>query len=145
MIIHVILLSYPTMPQDHVLFSGEIQSGWYGSALVKAGNILDETGYDELSLLSLSSGDYPDIDMLFESLLSELSPQNISISLPSLRVEEMIKNLPFYLSKIKKSGLTFAPEAGSERLRNHIGKNINISYLKDAARAAYEIPLPRHL
>jgi len=100
--------------------------------------ILESTGYEELSLLSLSSGDYPEIRELFEDLLEDLKAKNISLSLPSLRVEKLIESLPYYISRFKKSGLTFAPEAGSERLRKFIGKNITISYLEDAARAAYK-------
>jgi radical SAM family uncharacterized protein len=101
-------------------------------------DIIASTGYEELSLLSLSSGDYPDIDFLFDDLMTELKNKRVSLSLPSLRVEKMIENLPFYLAKIKKSGLTFAPEAGSKRLREYIGKNINIDHLKEAARVAYK-------
>jgi radical SAM family uncharacterized protein len=103
-----------------------------------AKKIISSTGHEELSLLSLSSGDYPTIQSLFETLLSEFTIKNISLSLPSLRVEKLIESLPYYISRFKKSGLTFAPEAGSERLRNFIGKNINIDFLEEAARAAYK-------
>ena len=95
------------------------------------------TGCDEISLLSLSSVDYPHLVETIEELNKEFSPKAVSISVPSLRVEEEAKDLPLVISKVKKSGLTFAPEAGSERMRKTLGKNINIDRLFDASSESF--------
>lgn len=97
------------------------------------------TGHDEISLLSLSTGDYPGVVDLLHLLADEFKPQGVSISLPSLRVEDSIENLPSIIQKIKKTGLTFAPEAGSSRLRRFINKNIDTGKLLCAAKKAYEL------
>lgn len=97
------------------------------------------TGHDEISLLSLSTGDYPGVVSLLHLLAGEFKPQGVSISLPSLRIEESIENLPSIIKKIKKTGLTFAPEVGSERLRKFINKNIDTDKLLCAAKKAYEL------
>ena len=97
-----------------------------------AQELLTNTGHDELSLVSLSSGDYPHLEPLLKTLLTLSTNKHVSLSIPSIRVEKNITQLPYYLSHIKKSGLTFAPEAGSERLRSFIGKDINVTYLRDA-------------
>lgn len=97
------------------------------------------TGYDEISLLSLSTGDYPGIIEILNLLSDEFKSQGVSISLPSLRVEDSIKSLPSIIQKIKKTGLTFAPEAASERMRKFINKNIDIDKLLQAAKKAYEL------
>ncbi|MBU1862808.1 MAG: TIGR03960 family B12-binding radical SAM protein [Candidatus Omnitrophica bacterium] len=102
-----------------------------------AQKILAATGHDELSLLSLSSGDYPHIESLIKDLSQSCSNNRVALSFPSIRVEKLITILPYYLSQTKKTGLTFAPEAGSERLRRFIGKNINIDYLKESTLEAY--------
>ena len=90
------------------------------------------TGYDEISLLSLSSVDHPGLKDIIESLNRELGRRSVSVSVPSLRIEETLKDLPLLISKVKKSGLTFAPEAGSERIRRKINKNINMANLFSA-------------
>ncbi|MBN1872228.1 MAG: TIGR03960 family B12-binding radical SAM protein [Candidatus Omnitrophica bacterium] len=82
------------------------------------------TGYDSISLLSLSTGDYPDILPLLESLIEKNKSDGISISLPSLRVEHITRDLPEVIRKVKKTGFTFAPEVGSEKLKKFINKNI---------------------
>jgi len=97
------------------------------------------TGYDEISLLSLSTGDYPGIIEILNLLAGEFKSQGVSISLPSLRVEDSIKSLPSIIQKIKKTGLTFAPEAASGRMRKFINKNIDIDKLLQAAKKAYEL------
>ena len=95
-----------------------------------------ETGYEEISLLSLSSGNHSQIVRIISFLIDRLKPKGINVSLPSLRVDEILKELPGILSRIKKSGLTFAPEAGSERLRSVINKRMNIKELESALEAA---------
>jgi radical SAM superfamily enzyme YgiQ (UPF0313 family) len=97
------------------------------------------TGHDEVSLLSLSTGDYPGVVDLLGLLVDEFKPQGVSISLPSLRIEDSIESLPSIIHKIKKTGLTFAPEVGSERLRRFINKNIDTDKLLRAAKKAYEL------
>lgn len=96
------------------------------------------TGYDEISLLSLSTSDYPHLDELIERLTEEFTPKNVSISLPSLRVDSQLKLLPKLTSAVRKGGLTIAAEAGSERLRQAIRKNITEEDMFAGVRAAYE-------
>jgi len=97
-----------------------------------------KTGQDEISLLSLSTGDYPGISDLLDGLTEEFKPKGVSISLPSLRIEKGIKDLPPVIRKIKKTGFTFAPEVGSGKLRRFINKNIDSGNLVEGAKAAYE-------
>lgn len=93
--------------------------------LVKnAKNICDNTGYDEISLCSLSSSDYFEIEKLLDDLIDYTEKNHISLSLPSLRIDNFPKELMEKLLKVRKSSLTFAPEAGSQRLRDVINKNI---------------------
>jgi radical SAM family uncharacterized protein len=95
------------------------------------------TGYDEISLLSLSSADYSQLRRLIDSLNDWFHPKSVSISVPSLRIEDVIKDLPALISKTKKSTLTFAPEAGSQRLRRSVGKDIAIESLFEASAASF--------
>lgn len=95
------------------------------------------TGYDEVSLLSLSSGDHPDIVRIVAELNDLFKNKSVSISVPSLRVEDVLSKLPTLLSKVKKGGLTFAPEAARECLRKVINKNIEIEKLLKAAAESY--------
>ena len=100
------------------------------------GHILENCGYEEVSLISLSTSDYPDIDKLVHTL-SKLFP-HITFSLPSLRIASSSIQLMETLSSTRKSGLTFAPEAGSERLRKVINKVIPESVLMETAAIAFE-------
>ena len=95
-----------------------------------------ETGYEEVSLLSLSSGNHSEIIKIITTLIDKFQDRGISLSLPSLRIDKILKDFPQLLSKIKKSGLTFAPEAGTEALRLAINKKIDIGQLKAAVGAA---------
>ncbi|MBI4845248.1 MAG: TIGR03960 family B12-binding radical SAM protein [Candidatus Omnitrophica bacterium] len=95
------------------------------------------TGYDELSLCALSSADYPYLKNLISRLYPFCAQKGIGISLPSLRVDKEFLEIIPLLSGLKKSGLTFAPEAGSLRLRCLINKSIDIEQLKNAALTAY--------
>jgi radical SAM family uncharacterized protein len=85
---------------------------------------LENTGYDEASLLSLSTGDYPGIEQLTIDLIHELSARDVSLSLPSLRLDSITREVLEQIGSYKKSGLTFAPEAGTQRLRDVIRKRI---------------------
>ncbi len=96
------------------------------------------TGYDEISLLSLSSVDYSHLRGAIEDLNAEFAGKAVSISVPSLRIEDMVKDIPLLISKVKKAGLTFAPEAGSEALRKCLNKDIDIEKLYDAARQSFK-------
>lgn len=97
-----------------------------------------QTGYEEISLLSLSSSDHPDIEAIIQSLLSEFKEKGVSISLPSLRAKQVVGPLSRTLASLRKTTLTFAPEAGSERLRRFIGKTWELTELFDVARRAYQ-------
>jgi len=95
------------------------------------------TGYDEIGLLSLSSSDYDEIAELARKLNERFAAQGISVSLPSLRVGTALAALPEQMSRVRKSGLTIAPEAGSERLRNIINKPVKDEHLLEGCRQAY--------
>jgi radical SAM family uncharacterized protein/radical SAM-linked protein len=88
--------------------------------LVKAG--LENTGYDEISLLSLSTGDYSCIDPLISSILDHTRAGRVALSFPSLRVETLTPSLIQRVQEVRKTGFTLAPEAGTERLRRVINK-----------------------
>lgn len=96
------------------------------------------TGYDEISLSSLSSSDYPHIEALCESLVDVFESKHISIALPSLRADNFNMGLVEKIQKVRKSGLTFAPEAGSQRLRDVINKNLTEDDLQNACKVAFE-------
>ncbi len=83
------------------------------------------TGYDEVGLLSLSAADYSCIDRLVTDAMATLSPERISLSLPSLRMDALRENTVRQLRKVRKSGFTLAPEAGTERLRRAINKEMS--------------------
>lgn len=104
----------------------------------QARNILYHTGHNDLSLTSLSTSDYTCVDVLLRSLIAEMQPQNISVSLPSLRVDNFSMNLANEMQKGKKTGLTFAPEAGTQRLRDVINKGVLESNLDSVARHGFQ-------
>lgn len=95
------------------------------------------TGYDELSLCSLSSSDYTKITDLLEELLSWTTPKKINIALPSLRIDNFSDELKEKLSLVRRSGLTFAAEAGTQRLRDVINKNITEEEILTTCRKAF--------
>lgn len=92
------------------------------------------TGYEELSLLSLSSGDYPHIEELAKKLEEKFKPLGVKVSLPSLRVGTFEEYSG--MDTLKRAGLTFAPEAGSERLRHTLNKKITDAEILEKSRAA---------
>lgn len=106
--------------------------------LEQARAVLGETGYDEISLVSLSSSDYPCLLELMARLQSMVQGKNISISFPSLRPETFTHELADFAGRHGKSGLTLAPEAGSQRLRDVINKNNTEEDLLKAVRLAFE-------
>ncbi len=99
---------------------------------------LEASGYQEMTLSSLSSSDYPELLGLCDNLLDYCTPKQTSISLPSLRADNFSMSLMERLSRGgRKSGLTFAPEAGSQRLRDAINKNLREEYLLTSCRTAF--------
>ncbi len=102
-----------------------------------ARDILKHTGYDELSLVSLSSADHSCISPLVLSLLDEWEKEKVGISLPSLRVDTFSVGLAEQVQRVRKSGLTFAPEAGTQRLRNVINKGVTRDDLLTTTRAVF--------
>jgi radical SAM family uncharacterized protein len=100
---------------------------------------VEATGYDEVTLTSLSSGDYPWIEELLTKMAERLTPKRVSVSLPSLRVTGELAHLPGLTNSVRKSSLTFAPEVATDRLRAIINKDIkNEDVLKSAAAAFRE-------
>lgn len=103
-----------------------------------AKNICRSSGYEELSLLSLSTSDHTQIYELLPRLLSWTDEEHINLALPSLRVDNFSKELADRISTVRQSGLTFAPEAGSQRMRNVINKNVTEDELIRTCRTAFE-------
>jgi radical SAM-linked protein len=95
------------------------------------------TGYDELSLASLSSGDYSGIQPLMQDLVSRYRESRISISLPSLRIGTLTPEMIHAIAGVRRTGFTLAPEAGTERLRRVINKPVTDSDLMDAAETIF--------
>lgn len=99
--------------------------------------LVESTGYEEISLSSLSSGDYGQIGPLVRDLIVHYQDCGISVSLPSLRLDSFGIELAQEIQKARKTGLTFAPEAGTQRLRNVINKNVSDDDLKDVVQSAF--------
>ena len=100
--------------------------------------MLDRTGYEELSLLSLSTMDYSGIEGLVDELMEALKERMVALSLPSTRVDRFGIEVASKIAGVRKTGLTFAPEAGTDRLRSVINKGISEEDIFDTARAALE-------
>lgn len=108
--------------------------------LVKqAESMLCSTGHDEISLTSLSSGDYSCLPDLTLKLLDKYENQNVSISLPSLRLDSMTFDIIQRLQEVRKSGLTFAPEAGTQRMRDVINKNLTEEQILGPVETAFNL------
>ncbi len=99
--------------------------------------VLKNSGYEEISLSSLSTSDYGELSMLTNEMLDYCEPRHISLSLPSLRADSFNAELMERVQKVRKSGLTFAPEAGSARLRDVINKNLAEDDLMRACEIAF--------
>ncbi|MGN1013809.1 MAG: TIGR03960 family B12-binding radical SAM protein [Butyricicoccus sp.] len=100
--------------------------------------ILEQSGYEEISLSSLSTSDYSELGELADELLRYCEERRISLALPSLRADSFSIDLMERVQKVRKSGLTFAAEAGSQRLRNVINKNLTEEDLLNACKIAFE-------
>ena len=102
-----------------------------------ARRLVDATGYDEMSLTSLSSADYSCLGDLVDELMADFSGEKVSFSLPSLRIDSFSIELAHKMQQVRKSGLTFAPEAGTQRMRDVINKGVTEENLLSAVGAAY--------
>ncbi|MEG2208987.1 MAG: TIGR03960 family B12-binding radical SAM protein, partial [Clostridia bacterium] len=98
---------------------------------------VEHTGYEEISLSSLSSSDYSCLNELSGQLTKELKDQRVSLSLPSLRVDKFVQDTLTQTQSVKKSSLTFAPEAGTQRLRDVINKNVTEADLVNTLHSAF--------
>jgi len=101
-------------------------------------NVARNTGWEEISLCSLSSGDYTHITELIRDLIQKLEQKRVSVSLPSLRVDSFSKDYAGYMNKVRKTGLTFAPEAGTQRMRDIINKNVTEADLLNSVTHAFK-------
>ncbi len=100
--------------------------------------LCENTGYDEISLSSLSTSDYREIEPLLTKLLSWTDKNHVSLSLPSLRIDNFSEELLEKIKHVRKSGLTFAPEAGTQRLRDVINKNVTEEEIIETCKTAFE-------
>ncbi|MCR4614827.1 MAG: TIGR03960 family B12-binding radical SAM protein [Clostridiales bacterium] len=100
--------------------------------------LCDSTGYDEISLCSLSTSDYTKLFPLLNDLLEWTEKDRINIALPSLRIDNFPEELMQKISGVRRSGLTFAPEAGTQRLRDVINKNVTEEEVMSTAKEAFD-------
>lgn len=103
-----------------------------------AEKLVKSTGYEELSLSSLSTSDYTQLMPLVENLIEDYKDKGVGLSLPSLRIDSFSIKLAEEIQKVRKSGLTFAPEAGTQRLRDVINKGVNEEDLISSTAQAFE-------
>lgn len=101
-------------------------------------SLIKSTGYDEISLCSLSTSDHSDVNKMLTTLIDWTVKENINLSLPSLRVDNFSNELVEQLNKVRRSGLTFAPEAGTQRLRDVINKNVTEQEVLSTCEKAFE-------
>ncbi len=104
----------------------------------QAEEMYKNTGYDEISLTSLAIDDYTCVDRLTDELIKWTNDNKISLSLPSLRADSFTRELMAKISGVRSSGLTFAPEAGTQRLRDAINKNVREEDIMNAVHIAFE-------
>lgn len=100
--------------------------------------LCENTGYDEVSLASLSTSDHSDIDLMLTELINYTAQEKINLSLPSLRMDNFSESLLEKIKRVRKSGLTFAAEGGTQRLRDVINKNITEEEIMNTCRIAFE-------
>ncbi len=99
---------------------------------------LAATGFEEVSLLTLSAGDYKALPWLLSHLMDRLEPQKVALSLPSLRADTLTPEVMAQITRVRRTGLTIAPEAGSERLRAVVNKNLPEEVIISSAGAAFK-------
>ena len=107
--------------------------------LERAAEALGNSGFEEVSLLSLSTGDYCQVQALLATLMERFLPQRIAVSFPSMRVGTLTPELMALIRQVRKTGFTLAPEAGSERLRQVINKNVRDEDLVVTAENAFKL------
>ena len=98
---------------------------------------LEDSGNSEITLASLSTSDYRELEALADGLLDYCEPRKINLSLPSLRADNFSRELMMRIQKVRKSGLTFAPEAGTQRLRDAINKNVTEEEILSTCATAF--------
>jgi radical SAM superfamily enzyme YgiQ (UPF0313 family) len=103
-----------------------------------AQKLIENTGYEEISLSSLSTGDYSQLEYLVGELIARFKDKKVGLSLPSLRLDSFAEELANEVQKVRKTGLTFAPEAGSQRLRDVINKGITEQDLMTSVKDAFK-------
>jgi len=106
--------------------------------LEQAGKLVQSTGYEEISLASLSTSDYSELESLVKELIRRHGTKGVGLSLPSLRIDSFSLDLIKEIQKVRKTGLTFAPEAGTQRLRDVVNKGVNEQDLLNSVGAAFE-------
>ncbi|MEG0896033.1 MAG: TIGR03960 family B12-binding radical SAM protein [Ruthenibacterium sp.] len=99
--------------------------------------LCDNTGYDEISLTSLSTSDHSELENLLDDMLLWTQKEHVSMSLPSLRIDNFSESLIRKTTRVRKSGLTFAPEAGTQRLRDVINKNVSEEEISRTCNLAF--------
>lgn len=102
-----------------------------------ARKLVDNTGYNEISLVSLSTADYSCLAPMIHDLIEEFKDEKVSVSLPSLRIDSFSVDIAKEVQAVRKSGLTFAPEAGSQKMRDVINKGVTEDDLMNAVGAAF--------
>ncbi|TMB12187.1 MAG: TIGR03960 family B12-binding radical SAM protein, partial [Deltaproteobacteria bacterium] len=102
--------------------------------VAQATELMRRTGYEELSLLSLSTGDYSGVNPVLKTLMDRFAPEHVAVSLPSTRVDALSPKILEEIRRVRKTGFTLAPEAGTQRLRDVIQKEYREEELLDAAR-----------
>jgi len=107
--------------------------------LRQADTALYQTGYEDLSLMSLSTGDYTQLDALMAHLMARCEPKRVAVSFPSLRAGRLSPELMRLVKRVRKTGFTIAPEAGSQRLRNVINKNISEADIIQTVQDAFDL------
>ena len=100
--------------------------------------LCDSTGYEEMSLASLSTSDHPQVEEMLDKIIDYTQEEHINLSLPSLRVDNFSSELLEKVSRVRKSGLTFAPEAGTQRLRDVINKGVTEEEIMRTSRIAFQ-------
>jgi len=104
-----------------------------------AADSIEVTGYEDISLLSLSTGDYGCLAPLIERLMARFGSENVAVSLPSLRAGTLTSQLMKLIQQVRKTGFTIAPEAGSQRLRDVINKNISEQEIIETVQDAFQL------
>ncbi len=110
----------------------------YKTLLKQAESLIDSSGHEEISLISLATSDYTCFPQLANGLIDEYKDKKVSISLPSLRIDSFSLDLMQKIQEVRKSSLTFAAEAGTQRLRNVINKNLTEKDILDGCKLAFD-------